>query len=165
MPKSTMLAKLYKRLVKWFIRKFWPWFVENIWPEIQKLVTEVFVTVAASVKDSILQWLEGRRKGQEESAKQKAEAAAQKAEMSQDQAEAERYRAIAQVWREVAEEFRCENESMKAKLEEIIKQSASEFRQELNSLKIDDIVQEGENNTLKLKGSTVILQLPEPQDK
>ena len=164
MAKSGFSA-VYKQLVKWFVKVVWPWFVKNIWPEIEDRLVEVFVRIANRMKDKLLEWIEQRNSAQEEKAKSKAEEASRMAESATSAAEAEKYRAIAQAWREIAEEFRRENEILKGKLDGTVKQSASEFREELKSVEMEGFIKEGKDGLLEIQGSGKNLQLPAPSDK
>jgi len=165
MAQSKVFSLIYRQLVKWFAKRIWPWIVKNIWPELQKLLIEVFVKVVSALKESIFEWADNRKNNREQAAQKKAAEAEQMAQAAQSEAEAEKYRATAQVWREVAEQFRQENELLKAKLDDAAKKSASDFRNEMNSMEIEDLIEEGEDDSLKLKGSGTVLQLPEPGDK
>jgi hypothetical protein len=165
MAQSKVFSLIYKQLVKWFVKRIWPWIVKNIWPEIQKQLIAIFVKVASILKDTIFEWVDNRKNTREQAAQRKAAEAEQMAQGAQSEAEAEKYKAIAQVWREVAEQFRQENELLKAKLDDAVKKSASDFRNEMEAMEIEDIIEEGEDDSLKLKGSGTVLQLPEPSDK
>ena len=164
MPKSKSIATiLYRQLLRWFVKKGWPWIVENIWPTVEKMIVETFDSVADNLKGDILEWYTEIKTRQAENAKRRAEAAETRAESSRDKAEAEKHRAIAEVWREVFEETRRENEALKEKLDSLMMESAARFQNDLDSMQLGDIVEEGENDTVKLKGSQTAWQLPSPK--
>jgi phage-related tail protein len=165
MPRPTVFSLLYKQLVKWFLRTVWPWFIENIWPEIQKHILDIFGHAARSAKDAACEWINKRKRAQEEGAQRKAAEAEQRAKDAHSESEADKHRAVAQVWREVAEQLRQENEDLKAKLDEILKQSMSDVSNEITAMELKDIIEEGDDSSLKLKGSETVLRLPEPTDK
>ena len=165
MPKQkSVFATLYQQLLRWFVKQGWPWIVENVWPAIQKMIIETFVLVVENLKNTIFEWFSEQKRNQEEAARRKAEEATRKAEAAQDKAEAEKNRAIAEVWREVAEGFRRENELLRERLDSLVVKSTSEFGQDLHSLKIDDIIEEGKDHTIILKGTQTVLELPAPKD-
>ena len=165
MAQSKVFSLIYKQLVKWFVKRIWPWIVENIWPELQKQLIAIFMKIISVVKDLVFEWADNRRDAREKAAHKKAAEAERMAQNAQSEAEAEKHNAVAQVWREVAEQFRQENELLKEKLEDVVRKSTSDFRNEMDSMEIKDIIEEREDASLILKGSGTVLQLPEPSDK
>lgn len=165
MAKSKVFRLIYRQLVKWFVNSVWPWVVENLWPEIKQLLMTIFVEVLDKIRAIIFEWINSHRKRREENARKKAAEAEQAAQTSQNESEAEKHRAVAQVWREVAEQFRQENDELKEKLNEVLKKAASDFGDKLEDLDLKDIIQEGVDGNLQIKGSGTPLQLPEPSDK
>jgi hypothetical protein len=165
MGQTKVFSLINRQLVKWFKRVIWPWIIENIWPELRKELIGIFKKVVKGMKKLIFEWLDSRKNIREKAAHRKAAEAEQMARNVRSKSEAAQYNAIAQLWREVAEQFRQENELLKAKLDDAIKKSVSDFQNEMNSMEIKDIIEEGKDASLKLKGSRTILRLPEPSDK
>ena len=165
MPKVNAITTIYKQLIKWFVKVVWPWIVNNIWPELEKKIKEIFIIVAAASTRRLYDWLESRNKAKANTAQKKAEEAEEKSNSASSDAEAEKQRAVAEVWRQVAEQFRQENEVLKVELDEITRKSASDFRSELDSLDLENLIEEGEDESLRLKGSQTALRLPSPTFK
>lgn len=165
MPRAKGFTLLYKQLVKWFINKVWPWIVKNIWPVLQQKIIEIFIKVATLYQEKLDEWFENRNRAKADSAQKKAEEAEAKANAASSDAEAEKLRAVAEVWRQVAEQFRQENEALKAKLDDFASKSASDFRVALDDLDIENLVEEGEDASLRLKGTQTVLKLPAPGAK
>jgi len=165
MPESKVPSLIYKQLQTWFVKIVWPWIVKNIWPELEKLLVKAFAGVLGAFVASVGGWFADLKDNQGQAARRKAAEAENMARGSQSVAETEKYEAIAQVWREVAEQLRQENELLSAKLDDAAKKAASGFRNEMDLMGVQDIIEVGEDNSLKLKGSGTVLQLPEPAAK
>jgi hypothetical protein len=162
---TAVFTILSTQLVRWFIKKVWPWIVKNIWPQIQDKLFEIFDKMIDHLFERLLASFAAQKKSQEDAARHKAESAEKKAQSTEDKNEAEKYRAIAAIWREVAESFRQENEALRDKLNSIAQTSASEFRENLSLLKLDDIVKEGDDGTIMVDGAQTTLQLPMPRSQ
>jgi hypothetical protein len=165
MPKAKTYTLIYKQLVKWFVKFVWPWIVENIWPSLEEKINELFTKVAADFERRLIEWLEGRNRAKADTAQKKAEEAAARSNSASNDAEAEKQRAVAEVWRQVAEQFRQENEVLKVELNEVTIKSASNFRNALDSLDVENLIEEGEDSSLRLQGSQTVLRLPSPTSK
>lgn len=165
MAKSKVFSLIYNQLVKWFVKTVWPWIVENVWPEIQRHIVDIVERAIRRARDAMYEWMEKRNSAQEKSFQTKASEAEEMARNADTDADAKEHRAIAQVWRKVAEGFRQENEALKAKLDDALKKSASDFKDEMRSMNIKDIIEEGDDACLKLRGAGTLPGLPAPGDK
>jgi len=165
MPKAKTYTLIYKQLVKWFVMFVWPWIVNNIWPLLEEKINELFMKVAADFERRLIEWLESRNRAKADTAQKKAEEAAARSNSASNDAEAEKQRAVAEVWRQVAEQFRQENEVLKVELNEVTIKSASDFRSALDSLDVENLIEEGEDSSLRLQGSQTVLRLPSPTSK
>ncbi len=165
MPKAKTYTLIYKQLVKWFVMFVWPWIVNNIWPLLKEKINELFMKVAADFERRLIEWLESRNRAKADTAQKKAEEAAARSNSASNDAEAEKQRAVAEVWRQVAEQFRQENEVLKVELNEVTIKSASDFRNALDSLDVENLIEEGEDASLRLQGSQTVLRLPSPTFK
>ncbi len=165
MPKSKASTLIYKKLVKWFVKVVWPWFVKNIWPVLQEKIIEIFIKVATTFEGSLEEWLETRNRAKADIAQKKAEEAKARSNSASSDAEAEKERAIAEVWRQVAEQFRQENAALKNEFDEVARKSAADFRSALDSLEVENLIEEGEDALLRLQGSQTVLRLPSPTSK
>lgn len=158
-----LLSIWLKNVTPWLRDQFWPWFMKNIWPEIQKRILEALVPALDRLKHRIIDWFQEQNNEKAEKAKQKAEEAKNKAQESPGTAEAEKWEAIAQVWREVFEEYRQENEFLKKRLDEMVDETKSKVESDIASMNLDDLIQEDQDGSLRLKGSSETMALPPPQ--
>jgi hypothetical protein len=162
MPKPKTSTLIYKKLVKWFVKVVWPWIVENIWPVLQEKIIEIFIKVATAFEGRLEEWLENRNRTKADIAQKKAEEAKAMSNSASSDAEAEKQRAIAEVWRQVAEQLRQENATLKIEFDEVTRKSAADFRSALESLEVENLIEEGEDTLLRLQGSQTALRLPSP---
>ena len=160
MPKAKTNTLIYKQLMKWFVKVVWPWIVKNIWPILEEKINEIFIMVAAAFERRLNEWLESRNRAKADTAQKKAEEAEARSNSASNDAEAEKQRAVAEVWRQVAEQFRQENEVLKVELDEVTRKSASDFRSALDNLDVENLIEEGEDASLRLQGSQTALMLP-----
>ena len=165
MPKAKTSNMIYKQLVKWFVKVMWPWIVANIWPDLEQKIVEIFNKVATTFLERLDEWLKSRNRANAENAQKKAEEAESRSRSASSDAEAEKQRAVAEVWRQVAEQFRQENEALKVELDEVTRKSASDFRSALDNLDVENLIEEGEDASLRLQGSRTALMLPSPTSK
>lgn len=165
MPKSKASNLIYKKLVKWFVKVVWPWIVENIWPVLEEKIVEIFIKVATIFQGRLEEWFENRNRAKADIAQKKAEEAKAKSNSASSDAEAEKQRAVAEVWRQVAEQFQQENAALKIELDEVARKSAADFRSALDSLEVENLIEEGEDELLRLQGSKTALRLPSPTSK
>ena len=164
MPKAKTNTNtlIYKQLIKWFVKVVWPWIVINIWPLVEEKINEIFKEVAAAIERRLNEWFESRNRAKADTAQKKAEEAEARSNSASSDAEAEKQRAVAEVWRQVAEQFRQENEALKVELDVVISKSASDFRSALDNLDVKNLIEEGEDASLRLQGSQTTLRLPSP---
>jgi len=164
MQTPSSFNPIYKRLGKWFIKVAWPWFIKNIWPEIKQEIIKIVDKVAAAAQAKIDNWIRKSYQDKADAAQEKADKAKSEAQSVGNEVEAERLYAVAEVWRQVAEEFRKDNEELRSKLEEIIQQASSDFETEIDELNVENLVEVGEDLSLRLRGSQAELKLPVPAD-
>lgn len=131
----------------------------------EEKINELFMKVAADFERRLIEWLESRNRAKADTAQKKSEEAAARSNSASNDAEAEKQRAVAEVWRQVAEQFRQENEVLKVELNKVTIKSASDFRNALDSLDVENLIEEGEDSSLRLQGSQTILRLPSPTSK
>ncbi len=165
MPKTKTDPLIYKQLTKWFTKAVWPWIVKIIWPLLEEKINEIFIKVAAAFERRLIEWLESRNRAKADTAQKKAEEAEGRSNSASSDAEAEKQRTVAEVWRQVAEQFRQENEVLKVELDEVTRKSASDFRSALDSLDVENLIEEGKDASLRLQGSQTVLRLPPPTFK
>lgn len=142
-----------------------PWVVKNIWPILQQEIIGIFKKVVSNFEESLDEWLVNRSRAKADAAQKKAEEAEVKSKSASSDAEAERQRALAEVWRQIAEQFRQENEVLKVELDKVTKKSVSDFRHALDNIDIENLIEEGEDASLRLQGSQTVLKLPSPTSK
>lgn len=160
MAKTKASTSIYKQLVKWFVKVVWPWVVKNIWPILQQKIIQIFIKVASNLEEILDEWLENRNRAKADAAQRKAEEAEAKSKSASSDVEAEKQRAVAEVWRQIAEQFRQENEVLKVELDKVTKKSASDFKSALDNMDIENLIEEGEDASFRLKGSQTVLRLP-----
>ena len=164
MSENKTFTLVYKQLQKWFVNIVWPWIEKNILPILVAKIVEIFGNVADNLVGRLNEWLK-RNIARANTAQKKAEEAEERSNSASSEAEAEKQQAIAEVWRQVAEQLRHENEVLKTELEEVTRKSTSDFKSELDSLDLENLIEEGEDETLRLKGSQTPLRLPSPTFK
>ncbi len=165
MPKTKTNTLIYEQLMKWFVKVVWPWIVKSIWPLLEEKINEIFIKVADAFFRRLNEWLESRNSAKADTAQKKAEEAEGRSNSASSDAEAEKQRAVAEVWRQVAEQFRQENEVLKVEIDKVTIKSALEFRSALDSLDVENLIEEGEDASLRLQGSQTVLRLPSPTFK
>ena len=165
MSENKTFTLVYKQLQKWFVKSVWPWIVKIVLPIFTAMVIDIFEKVANKLVNRLNEWLESRNIGRADAAQRKAEEAQRRSNSASSDAEAEKQQAIAEVWRQVADQFRQENEVLKTELEKVTSKSTSDFKNELNGLDLENLIEEGEDESLRLKGSQTKLRLPSPTSK
>ncbi len=160
MAKAKASTSIYKQLVKWFVKVVWPWIEKNIWPILQHMIIEIFTMVASNFEERLGEWLENRNRAKADIAQNNAEEAEAKSKSASSNAEAEKQQALAEVWHQIAEQFRQENEVLKVEFDKVTKKSVLDFRTALDNIDIENLIEEGEDASLRLQGSQTVLRLP-----
>jgi hypothetical protein len=127
---------------------------------LKKMLREFSDWIISKIKDI----LQRQKTSNVNKAQAKADEASEKARTSKTQDEVHQHEAVAKVWREVAEMFRQENESLKAELELLQRNSEEKTELAVASLSFENAIDSSVKEFKVIEGQQ-LLQLEERKSK
>jgi predicted RNase H-like nuclease (RuvC/YqgF family) len=159
---ADISSKFWERITTWLVKSLWPWIIKYIWPGIQKKIINAFILLIDNLIENISTASSDKKHQEAEDALKRAAEADKKAETAKTKNEAEAYHELAKSLREMADHYEHEIKDLRQKLDSLAAQSAEKFKESLDNLNLDEIIQE-ENGKLIAEGKP-LPPLPPPNN-
>jgi len=141
------------------LKPIFKWFVEKVWPLIQKLIIAAIVDLVYWIYIEVKNLIKMRFTRQEDFAKSRAEDEIINAKNAKTEDEARNHYRMAEMWRQVSDNYREENERLKNDLDKLMREAISKAQSNVLKLKVDDVFDLRDENTLYLKDGVKIMPL------